>query len=316
MNIPNIVPNTQNTQLESLQKTNELQTARKIAPTNPSSSEPAVDNRQESVRQQQSAVNILPATATIRDPDGSQTQQITDPRQLEPEYLINDREKKESQENDANSQENTDPRREQRRVDPAVVDRNNQDAERARQAEIREAEFAEIRALKKRDLEVRNHEAAHLAAGGQYTGQVRYTTVTGPNGVNYAVGGEVSIDVSPIAGDPEATIQKMQRVRLAALAPADPSPQDLKVAALASSIERQARQDLLSAQQEEARRALDDAGQLIRDSENPTQFDPLDVIENRALELSPQSRRRALAIENYYQNSFQVHTSASFLISA
>jgi len=49
------------------------------------------------------------------------------------------------------------------------------------------------------------------------------------------VGGEVSIDTSPEPGDPEATLQKMRRVRAAALAPAYPSSQDLKVASNAAS---------------------------------------------------------------------------------
>ena len=103
-------------------------------------------------------------------------------------------------------------------------------------------EQAEIAELKRRDQEVRQHEAAHMAAGGAYVrGGASYSYQPGPDGRRYAVGGEVSIDASPVGDNPEATIAKMQRVRGAALAPANPSGQDLAVAARASQTERQAR---------------------------------------------------------------------------
>jgi hypothetical protein len=47
-----------------------------------------------------------------------------------------------------------------------------------------------------------------------------------PDGCDYALGGEVAIDTSAIAGDPEATLRKMEQIRRAALAPANPSGQD------------------------------------------------------------------------------------------
>ena len=106
--------------------------------------------------------------------------------------------------------------------------------------------------LKARDREVRAHEQAHVAAAGSYArGGPAYTYQRGPDGQNYAVGGEVSIDTSAIEGDPEATIRKAQVVRAAALAPADPSAQDRAVAAAATQMEAQARQDLQEQQQVE-----------------------------------------------------------------
>jgi hypothetical protein len=110
----------------------------------------------------------------------------------------------------------------------------------------------EVAKLKQRDAEVRRHEQAHVAAGGQYvTGGPTYSFATGPDGRRYATGGEVSIDVSP-ARDPEATIRKMQVVRRAALAPAEPSGQDRQVAAQASQNEIRARQELAKQGQAEA----------------------------------------------------------------
>lgn len=89
--------------------------------------------------------------------------------------------------------------------------------------------------LQARDREVRAHEQAHKNVGGQYAGAISYEYQKGPDGKQYAVGGEVPIDASEIPGDPEATIEKMRIVKAAALAPAEPSAQDRKVAALADA---------------------------------------------------------------------------------
>ena len=70
-------------------------------------------------------------------------------------------------------------------------------------------------------------------------GRANYEYTQGPDGRRYAVGGEVSIDVSP-ERTAEATIRKMQVVRRAAMAPADPLPQDRMVAAQASRTEQEA----------------------------------------------------------------------------
>ena len=74
----------------------------------------------------------------------------------------------------------------------------------------------EVQRLKQRDIEVRTHEAAHLAAAGQYaSGGASFQYVTGPDGKRYAVGGEVKIDTAPVKNDPQATIQKARQIRSA-----------------------------------------------------------------------------------------------------
>ena len=103
-----------------------------------------------------------------------------------------------------------------------------------------------IEALKDRDTEVRQHEQAHHAAGGSTTGLPSYSFTTGPDGIRYATDGEVSVDLSIKQGDPAGTIVKMQQVKAAALAPADPSIQDLRVAASASQITLQAQAELIT----------------------------------------------------------------------
>ncbi len=121
---------------------------------------------------------------------------------------------------------------------------DSEDKSSARQALIDEQEQLEIAELAARDREVRAHEQAHASVGGVYAGAPVLQFERGPDGVSYAVAGEVSISTSEVAGDPQATIDKAQQIRRAALAPADPSPQDRQVAALAAQMEMEARQEL------------------------------------------------------------------------
>ena len=123
---------------------------------------------------------------------------------------------------------------------------------------LTETEREMVQDLAARDREVRRHEEAHARVGGQYAGQPSYSYETGPDGKRYAVGGEVPIDVAPIPDDPEATIAKMDVVKRAALAPAEPSSADRRIAALADAQRLQAIADL-TAQRIEARFSTDAA---------------------------------------------------------
>lgn len=113
------------------------------------------------------------------------------------------------------------------------------------------AEAEKIRQLQLRDHEVRAHEAAHAATGGAYAGSPQYQYQQGPDGKAYATDGEVSIDMSPVSGDPEATLDKAEQIRAAALAPAQPSGQDLKVAQKAQAMASKAKIELAQQQAEE-----------------------------------------------------------------
>lgn len=110
-------------------------------------------------------------------------------------------------------------------------------------------EQAQVRKLQAIDQKVRQHEAAHKAAGAGLTGAATYQYVRGPDGRQYAVSGEVSINTSP-AGTPQATLAKAEQIRAAALAPADPSPQDQAVAAAAAMLALQARQEIAKQRRE------------------------------------------------------------------
>lgn len=118
--------------------------------------------------------------------------------------------------------------------------------------QLSEEERRILNELKARDAEVRAHEAAHLAAAGPYAnGAPTFEFQTGPDGRQYATGGEVSIDTSPVPGDPEATVRKAQTIKRAALAPREPSGQDRQVAAQAAQLEAQARQEVQAEKAEE-----------------------------------------------------------------
>ena len=103
-----------------------------------------------------------------------------------------------------------------------------------------------LKILEDRDQEVRQHEQEHLReAGDLASGGPVFDTVMASNGHSYAVGGHVNVNVSEVKGDPKKTIERMQQIQRAALAPAQPSGQDRKVAADAAFKEQQANQQLL-----------------------------------------------------------------------
>jgi hypothetical protein len=117
------------------------------------------------------------------------------------------------------------------------------------------ADQREIDRLAARDREVRAHEQAHKSAGGSLAGAATYQYERGPDGVSYAVAGEVPIKLSASSDDPQQALEIARQVQRAALAPAEPSVQDRQVAAQAAQLEQQALQDIAAlAREEEALR--------------------------------------------------------------
>lgn len=144
-----------------------------------------------------------------------------------------------------------------------------------------------ISELAARDRHVRAHEQAHLSASGGYaTSGASFTYQVGPDGRRYAVGGEVSIDTSPIAGNPEATIQKAQVIQRAALAPSDPSAQDRSVHAQAVQMEVSARQELQRQKSEESDDSSMSSANQQKESRTEGISEPKDRQESQAAEAS------------------------------
>ena len=149
----------------------------------------------------------------------------------------------------------------------------------------------QITELASRDREVRSHEQAHAAVGGSYAGAPTYSFKRGPDGQAYAVGGEVSIDVSPIPNDPAATLRKMEVVQQAALAPAEPSAQDLRVAAQAQVLAAQARSELAVLQREDIAAAAAERkaeAQAREEQEQTEQEEPAaSEVQQQSFDLTP-----------------------------
>lgn len=108
-----------------------------------------------------------------------------------------------------------------------------------------QSDSTQISQFKSIDSKTRAHEQAHLNAAGSYaTGMPVYNMQRGPDGQMYANGGHVNVDLTPIAGNPQATLQKAQTIKKSALAPDDPSSQDMSVASKADQMMQKAQSQM------------------------------------------------------------------------
>lgn len=205
--------------------------------------------------------------------------------------------------------------------------RSGQDSsgQSGRDSQQESADQRKLAELKKRDAEVRSHEQAHASAGGDLAAAPSYEFELGPDGKQYAVGGEVNIDLAMVPGDPQATIVKMQKVRAAALAPADPSSADRSVASEATKRILQAQTELAqqnvalndppaadadywleqagadSQQRGGARQATTDAeAQTITPGQSVNKGPQL---EQRSLEFAALMQTRSKVISGFYQQA-------------
>lgn len=108
----------------------------------------------------------------------------------------------------------------------------------------------QVRELQSIDRNVKAHEAAHQAAGGGLAGAASFSYTRGPDNQMYATA-EVPIRMQK-GRTPEETIANARQVVAAAMAPADPSPQDYKVAANALKMEFEARAEATKLKAQEA----------------------------------------------------------------
>lgn len=109
----------------------------------------------------------------------------------------------------------------------------NEKSEKSTQ-EVSDEDKSAISRLKMVENEVIAHEQAHKSAGGSIAGAASYSYSIGPDGKRYITGGEVSLR-TPATDDKEQKVNLLNRVKQAALAPAQPSSQDIRVAAGASA---------------------------------------------------------------------------------
>ena len=204
----------------------------------------------------------------------------------------------------------------QQQGEQSLLAEQNEDshAEQEHQQELIDAKV--ILELKQRDKEVRAHELAHASTGGSTTGSPSYTYEAGPDGKKYAVSGEVSVDLSVVSGDPQATITKMQKVHAAALAPANPSQQDIKVAASATQKILAAQSEILAEQNQQiSQKSKPEANETTKANSAFNQekqyntADDFDSLMNRTL--AAQEAISASAAGNNYENSQQLASSST-----
>lgn len=176
------------------------------------------------------------------------------------------------------------------------------DASSTDASQLTETEQKAVKELKTRDDEVRRHEEQHQSAGGQYASSPTYDMTKGPDGVMYATGGEVRIDLAK-ESTPQATIDKMNQVRAAALAPQEPSAQDRRVAARAAQLAGEARAELLAPQHGS------DSGQSKLEQKEPAIAKVVGSISESGEQYTPYMTLRGRVIADRYASSWQVASS-------
>ena len=159
--------------------------------------------------------------------------------------------------------------------------------------ELEPDEVQYVRELERIDRNVKAHEAAHIAAGGGVvSGGASYGYTRGPDGKMYAVSGEVHISMKK-GKTQEETIQNARQIVAAAMAPADPSPQDYKVAASAMQMESQARVEQSQEKIQENEENLKEEEQKRQEQEQEKPF------------FEDSKRQYALQIYTQNQTSYQ-----------
>lgn len=146
---------------------------------------------------------------------------------------------------------------------------NNEQTQMINGVELTLQQVQQLRELQSIDRNVKAHEAAHQAAGGGLAGAASFSYTRGPDNQMYAVAGEVPIRMQE-GRTPEETIANARQVAAAAMAPADPSPQDYKVAANAAKMEFDARAEAtkLKAQEAKEKKEEDEEKQESSDKNN------------------------------------------------
>ncbi len=212
---------------------------------------------------------------------------------------VNDKQQKTNEQQSKNSdQTQTDPTKNNSNLSEKDKAQQNESQRKAQAQEL--AIKQQIISLQKRDQQVRAHESAHATVGGETTGAPTFSFKKGPDGKNYAVSGEVSVDSSPIAGKPRATITKMLKVHAAALAPVDPSAQDRSVAV-------QATKNIVTAQSELLKNAIEPQTDSTTKGVSNVGNSTLKGQKQNTTSRSAEVQQRAKRIESFYSKINQAN---------
>ncbi|GGA88604.1 hypothetical protein GCM10011369_33440 [Neiella marina] len=288
-----------------------------LSPVNPQTQALAHDNKVREVIRQPSQMEGFPREPGIAKDQEQVRPQTKDPRQrlVASEGSIDGTDVVES-ETDQSIEAADDSSQQQSGDQQNPDEQQAQQRQDAREQEQQAQEQQVVDQLEARDREVIAHEQAHAAVGGQYAGSPSYDYQRGPDGQMYAVSGEVSIDISPVPGDPVATIRKMRQVRAAALAPAEPSAQDRRVAQEAAQIIIEAQAQISAGEGDESesyraekrsfKEGLADASQQLGQSQQETLEDDdseLDGPLNSKEAIAEMVQRNSVIAQAYRQSS-------------
>ncbi|ENZ3884802.1 putative metalloprotease CJM1_0395 family protein [Campylobacter coli] len=144
---------------------------------------------------------------------------------------------------------------------------NNEQTQMINGVELTMQQVQQVRELQSIDRNVKAHEAAHQAAGGGLAGAASFSYTRGPDNQMYATAGEVPIRMQK-GRTPEETIANARQVVAAAMAPADPSPQDYKVAANALKMEFETRAEATKLKAQEAQEKKEEKEEKQEKQEN------------------------------------------------
>lgn len=148
-----------------------------------------------------------------------------------------------------------------------IKTQNNEQTQMINGVELTMQQVQQVRELQSIDRNVKAHEAAHQAAGGGLAGAASFSYTRGPDNQMYATAGEVPIRMQK-GRTPEETIANARQVVAAAMAPADPSPQDYKVAANALKMEFEARAEATKLKAQEAQEKKEEKEEKQEKQEN------------------------------------------------
>jgi|GEM_PF-907369 len=235
------------------------------------------------------------ATASQHDASRQQPASVTNPTYdlptvMTPEEIEREKEQQGNQQESQQDPENKEQAEDNQPTPDEATEPNGR---------YSESEQHKITELAQRDAVVVAHEMAHSTTGGQYAGAPNYSYETGPDGGKYAVSGEVSIDTSVVANDPQATLRKARQIKAAALAPAEPSSQDRRVAMKADQMAQQARQEILAAGRDDAENGYRPLHQIESDSFNRR------INMSQDQEFQATLKRRSSHIDAFYNQAAQ-----------
>lgn len=205
------------------------------------------------------SLNLGPLTITgVKSPITTPNEAVSDPDQA----INNTQDSSGIQSNFANEAPTSEEGVKQQIFNPFSDISNSQDKrseaysdalEKSEAAEaLSQAEQQLLAQLSSRDAEVKAHEQAHSTVGGYLAQSPQFSYEQGSDGRRYAVDGEVQIDIAVVPGDPQATVNKMQKVYAAAMAPTNPSMADIRVASEALKQLNEAKAELVNLRQSQA----------------------------------------------------------------